>query len=91
MLRIIGTVTDSGSELVGQINYEAYQYATQAAGSAASAASAATAAKDSAAAAKESEQAAAKSKSDAEAIVTAGDIGLSVVDGAINITYEEQE
>ena len=30
MLRIIGTVTDSGSEIVGQINYEAYQYAQQA-------------------------------------------------------------
>ena len=30
MIRIVGTVTDSGSEIVGQINYEAYAYAQQA-------------------------------------------------------------
>ena len=30
MLRIIGTITDGSNELVGQINYEAYQYAQQA-------------------------------------------------------------
>ena len=54
MIRIVGTVTDSGSEIVGQINYEAYAYAQQAKQAVAEC-------KDSAAAAKESEQAAASS------------------------------